>query len=90
MHYVNIKTCISYVKNDASFYIFPRIKPEFVKYTDDREFAHQLLLNKHILIVPGSGFSWPDPDHFRIVMLPQPGELSQAVRQMGEFINVCR
>lgn len=82
--------CISYVKNDASFYIFPRIKPEFVKYKDDREFAHQLLLNKHILIVPGSGFSWPDPDHFRIVMLPQPGELSQAVRQMGEFINVCR
>ena len=82
--------CISYVKNDASFYIFPRIKPEFVKYKDDREFAHQLLLNKHILIVPGSGFSWPDPDHFRIVMLPQPGELSQAVRQMGEFINDCR
>ena len=82
--------CISYVKNDASFYIFPRIKPEFVKYKDDREFAHQLLLNKHILIVPGSGFSWPDPDHFRIVMLPQPEELSQAVRQIGQFINNCR
>lgn len=79
--------CISYVKNDASFYIFPRIKPEFVKYRDDREFAHQLLLDKHILIVPGSGFSWPDPDHFRIVMLPQPEELRLAVRQMGEFIQ---
>jgi len=45
-----------------------------------------MFLHKHILIVPGSGFSWDAPDHFRIVMLPQPEELRQAIRQMGEFI----
>ena len=79
--------CVSYVKNDASFYIFPRIKPEYLKYADDREFAHQLLQSKHILIVPGSGFSWQEPDHFRVVMLPQPDELRRAMQQIGDFLH---
>jgi alanine-synthesizing transaminase len=79
--------CLTYVKNAGSFYIFPKIKPEFVKYADDREFAHQLLLQKHILLVPGSGFSWAQPDHFRIVMLPQPEELRKAMYALGDFIK---
>jgi len=79
--------CISYVKNDASFYIFPRIKEEYMKITDDKKFTQELLLEKHILVVPGSGFSWDKSNYFRIVMLPKPDELRTAVRQIGEFIN---
>ena len=79
--------CLSYVKNDAGFYIFPKIKDEFLRHEDDREFAHELLLSKHILIVPGSGFSWEKPDHFRIVMLPQPEELRIAMQKLGQFIQ---
>ena len=78
--------CISCVQNDASFYVFPRVKEEYVKYADDKEFTGQLLLDKHILVVPGSGFSWKKPNYFRIVMLPQPEELRTAVKQIGEFI----
>ena len=77
---------ISYVKNDASFYIFPKINPEMLPIENDKEFAHELLLDKHILIVPGSGFMWDTTDHFRIVMLPEPHELGKAVADIGDFI----
>ena len=79
--------CLSYVKNDGSFYVFPRIKPEYLKYVDDKAFAHQLLLDKHILVVPGSGFAWDKPDHFRIVMLPLPDIMRKAVKKIGAFIQ---
>lgn len=77
----------SCVKNDAALYVFPKIKKEYLKYENDKEFARQLLLEKHILIVPGSGFNWAEPDHFRIVMLPEADILRQAVREMGDFIS---
>ena len=79
--------CISYVKNEGGFYVFPKIKPEYVKETDDTVFTEKLLLNKHILVVPGSGFAWDQPDHFRIVMLPEAQVLHKAVLQIGEFIK---
>ncbi len=79
--------CISYVKNQGGFYVFPKIKPEYVKETDDTVFAERLLLNKHVLVVPGSGFAWDQPDHFRIVMLPEAQVLHKAVLQIGEFIK---
>ncbi len=82
--------CLSYVKNDASFYIFPRIKEEYLSFRDDKAFTEKLLLDKHILVVPGSGFSWDQPNYFRIVMLPQADELRMAVKQIGAFIQENR
>ena len=79
--------CLSYVKNQGGFYVFPKIKSEYLKETKDTLFAEKLLLDKHILIVPGSGFAWDKPDHFRIVMLPQPEVLHDAVLQIGDFIK---
>jgi len=78
--------CLSYVKNDGGFYVFPHIKEEYLKVTDDREFTGKLLLDKHILVVPGSGFSWNDPNYFRIVMLPSAEDLRMAVKDIGSFI----
>lgn len=77
---------LSYVKNDAAFYVFPKIKSH-IKLTDDKLFAKRLLIEKNILIVPGSGFCYKQPDHFRIVMLPEPETLSLAVKKIGEFID---
>lgn len=79
-------SCISCVKNDAAFYVFPKIKEEYIAFADDKAFTERLLLDKHILVVPGSGFSWAKPNYFRIVMLPQAAELRQAVQQIGAFI----
>lgn len=79
--------CLSYEKNDGAFYIFPKIKPEYLKETDDTAFAEKLLFQKHILVVPGSGFLWTKPDHFRIVMLPEADTLHKAVLEIGDFIT---
>lgn len=78
---------VSYVKNAAAFYVFPKIKNGAKTIADDKEFAYELLMEKHILIVPGSGFAWDTPDHFRIVMLPEPEVLGSAVREIGSFIR---
>ena len=75
---------VSYVKNDAAMYVFPKIHKEIA---DDKKFAYELLMEKHVLIVPGSGFMWDKSDHFRIVMLPEAEKLRKAVKEMGEFIN---
>ena len=75
------------VKNHAAFYAFPKLDVKKFNITDDRQFAFDLLHEKHIFIVPGSGFDWPAPDHFRIVMLPEPEEMAQAMRDMGDFLR---
>lgn len=81
---------ISYVKNSAAFYLFPKLDKARFNLKDDRKFALDLLESKHILLVPGSGFDWPEPDHFRIVMLPQPEILSRAMAQLGDFLTTYR
>lgn len=81
---------LTFVKNDASFYLFPKLDAEKFHITDDRRFARDLLHATNILLVPGSGFDWPEPDHFRIVMLPRAEELRFAMRKMGEFLDGYR
>ncbi len=81
---------VSCVKNTASFYVFPKLDIKKFNITSDKKFAFDLLHQKHILIVPGSGFDWQTPDHFRIVMLPEPERLAQAVRDIGDFLKTYR
>lgn len=78
---------ISVVPNDAAFYVFPKLDKKRFCIENDKEFALGLLRAKNILLVPGSGFDWPHNDHFRIVMLPQPEILRQAVRDMGDYLK---
>ena len=78
---------LSFVKNRAAFYLFPKIDIKKHNITDDRKFAHDLLHATNILIVPGSGFEWETPDHFRIVMLPRAEILSEAMQRLGEFLD---
>ena len=61
--------------------LFPRLDVKKFNITNDKQFARDLLTEAKILIVPGSGFDWPDPDHFRIVMLPKADELRAKRRQ---------
>lgn len=78
---------ISFVKNDAAFYLFPKLDKKKFNITSDKVFARDLLHATHTLLIPGSGFDWPHNDHFRIVMLPEPNELADAMRRMGEFLD---
>ena len=78
---------VSFVKNKAAFYIFPKLDCKKLNITDDKKFAHDLLHATNILIVPGSGFDWNKPDHFRIVMLPQANVLKNAIHELGKFLD---
>ena len=78
---------LSFVKNTGAFYMFPRLDAKRFGITDDKVFARDLLLATRILVVPGSGFDWPDPDHFRLVMLPRAEELREAMLRMKDFLG---
>ena len=78
---------LSCVRNDAAFYVFPRIDLNRIPIDDDRDFLLDLLHETHVLMVPGSGFEWDAPDHFRIVMLPRPEEITAAFARIGEFFH---
>ena len=78
---------LSFVKNNSAFYIFPKMDADKFHITDDKQFASDLLHETNILLVPGSGFDWHRPDHFRLVMLPQAEVLSDAMKRMGEFLD---
>jgi len=73
---------MSCVAPRGAFYAFPRIDvPE-----GDDVWVKELLLEKHILVVHGSGFGQkPGSKHFRIVFLPQEETLHQAYSAIGEF-----
>ena len=78
---------ISYVKNRAAFYLFPRLDVKKFHITNDKQFAKDLLHETNILVVPGSGFDWAEPDHFRLVLLPQADQLREAMLRMGKFLD---
>lgn len=81
---------LSFVKNNSAFYIFPRLDVKKFGITNDKKFAGDLLEATGILVIPGSGFDWQQPDHFRIVMLPEAKVLTDAVRRMGNFLDGYR
>ena len=81
---------ISFVKNQASFYLFPKLDVKKFNITSDKVFARDLLHATNILVVPGSGFDWAEPDHFRLVMLPEADELREAMQRMAAFLDGYR
>ena len=76
---------LSVVKPEAAFYIFPRMDTDKYNITDDEKFALDLLKSKKILVTHGGGFHWSEPDHFRIVFLPEVSVLSECMDRMKEF-----
>ena len=78
---------ISFVKNNSAFYVFPKLDVKKFGITNDKVFARDLLHATNILLVPGSGFDWQEPDHFRIVMLPEAEVLADAIKRIGGFLD---
>ena len=78
---------ISVVKPEAAFYIFPKLDKEKFNITNDEQFALDLLRDKHILVTCGTGFNWKDPDHFRIVYLPNMEILKEATAKLADFLS---
>lgn len=81
---------LSAVKPKAAFYIFPKMDVKKFNILDDEKFALDLLKEKKILITHGGGFHWEQPDHFRIVYLPEVEVLKTAVKGLREFFSTYR
>lgn len=77
---------VSAVKPQAAFYIFPKLDTKKFNIRDDEQFALDFLKEKHILVTHGGGFHWEQPDHFRIVYLPDIDQLKRASKGLREFL----
>jgi alanine-synthesizing transaminase len=81
---------LSAVKPRGALYLFPKIDTARFGITDDEKFVYDLLVEKKILLVQGTGFNWAQPDHFRIVFLPDREELRRAIHEIGDFLSYYR
>lgn len=78
---------VTCVKPQSALYLFPRLDPDYYPIADDEQFALDLLLEEKVLIVQGTGFNWSQPDHFRIVFLPNSDDLTEAIGRIAQFLN---
>jgi alanine-synthesizing transaminase len=81
---------VSCVKPKGALYAFPRIDPKRFNVTDDEKLVLDLLREEKILVVQGTGFNWPEPDHLRIVFLPREEELVNALSRIASFLGTYR
>ena len=81
---------VSAVKPKAAFYIFPKLDLKKFNIVNDEKFALDLLKEKKLLVVQGSGFNWKQPDHFRVVYLPRIEILKEAMGKLGDFLSYYR
>jgi alanine-synthesizing transaminase len=77
---------VTCVKPAAALYLFPRLDPKRYPIKNDEKFVLDLLLETKVLVVQGTSFSWPRPDHFRIVFLPRRDELTDAIKKLERFL----
>jgi len=81
---------VTCVKPQAALYMFPRLDPKIYPIQDDQKFFLQLLEETRVMLVQGTGFNWPEPDHFRIVFLPHEDDLREAILRVAKFLEGAR
>jgi alanine-synthesizing transaminase len=81
---------VSCVKPRAALYMFPKLDPKIYPVQDDQDFFLQLLEETKVMLVQGTGFNWPDADHFRIVFLPHEEDLREAIGRVARFLEGAR
>ena len=81
---------VSCVEPRGALYCFPRLDPEVYPIEDDEAFVIDLLRAKKILVTHGTGFNWPDTDHFRLVTLPDEDVLTEAIGRIAEYLESIR
>ena len=81
---------VTCVKPVAALYMFPKLDPVIYPIKDDRQFFLELLRQTRVMLVQGTGFNWPTPDHFRIVFLPHEDDLREAIGRIAKFLESYR
>lgn len=81
---------VTCMKPKAALYLFPKLDPNIYPIKDDQQFIADLLREEKVLMVQGSGFNWPHPDHFRVVFLPHEDVLREAIGRLAKFLQRYR
>ena len=81
---------VSCVKPKAALYMFPRLDQKMYPINDDQKFILELLETEKVLVVQGTGFNWPNSDHFRVVFLPNADDLVEAIGRIARFLEYYR
>ncbi len=81
---------VSNVTPRGALYCFPRLDPEVYAIEDDQQFVIDLLRAKKLLVTHGTGFNWSEPDHFRLVTLPEAAVLEEAIGRIADFLATRR
>lgn len=81
---------VTCVKPKATLYMFPRLDPKVYPIENDQDFIAELLQEEKVLLVQGTGFNWPQPDHFRLVFLPHEDDLREAIGRIARFLEGYR
>ncbi|MDA9557045.1 pyridoxal phosphate-dependent aminotransferase [Vibrio sp.] len=81
---------VSCVKPKGAMYLFPKIDTKMYNIHDDQKMVLDFLKQEKVLLVQGSGFNWPKPDHFRIVTLPRVEDLENAIGRFERFLHNYR
>ena len=87
---INAIPGVSCVKPQGALYMFPKLDPAIYPIEDDQEFFLQVLKETRVMLVQGTGFNWPRPDHFRIVFLPHEADLREAINRLAAFLAKYR
>jgi len=78
---------ISCQQADGALYLFPKLDVDKFGIVDDERFVLDLLESEKILVSHGRAFNWIEPDHFRLVTLPNTDDLSIALERLGNFLS---
>ncbi len=81
---------VTCVRPTGALYAFPRLDPNVHEIHDDAKLIYDLLVAERILLVQGTGFNWPTPDHLRVVTLPEPRVITEAIERLGNFLASYR
>ncbi|TNC99625.1 MAG: alanine-synthesizing transaminase [Gallionellaceae bacterium] len=81
---------VTCVKPKAALYLFPRFDPKVYPIQNDQQFILELLETEKVLVVQGTGFNWKQPDHIRIVFLPNADDLTEAIGRIARFLENYR
>ncbi|MGB1270571.1 MAG: pyridoxal phosphate-dependent aminotransferase [Endozoicomonas sp.] len=81
---------VSCVKPKGALYVFPRLDPKRYPIVDDEKLVLDLVLQEKVLLVQGTAFNWPEPDHLRIITLPRTEELEDIMTRLERFLSDYR
>ena len=78
---------VSCVKPRGALYMFPKIDAKRFNIHDDQKMVLDFLLQEKVLLVQGTAFNWPWPDHFRIVTLPRVDDIELSLSKFARFLS---